>query len=189
MAQTYALARQAGFDPAAAVIMASIAMGESGLNPAAVGDRALQDEKWGPSVGLAQIRTLKADTGTGRIRDIGRLTDPLQNLVAAYEISSQGKNFSPWTVYTSGEYRDFLGQAQQASQGGGGYVPGANVVPAGLVGGTVDAIGAIAKDTGVMLGVVGLGVVLVVAGAVRATGTGGAVGGAVKLAVLRKAGK
>lgn len=184
MSQTYALARQAGFDPAAAVIMAAVAAGESGLNPDAVGDVKLQNAKWGPSVGLPQIRTLKADTGTGRTRDITRLrNDPLQQMVAAYEISGHGRDFTPWSVYTSGEYRRFLGQASTAAGSGGGYVPGAHVVPVGWqqdAGGRLTALA--------VLGVaVVLGVGLVVVGATRATGTGGLVAGIIPVGRAVKA--
>lgn len=176
MAQTYALARQAGFDPAAAVIMAAIAAGESGLNPDAVGDVRLQDAKWGPSVGLTQVRTLKAQTGTGELRDITRLRDPLANLVAAYEISSHGRDFTPWSVYTSGKYRQFLGQAQQSAGAGGGYIPGATVVqPVGLAD-NISAQGNGLIFTGLL---VVLGVALVVVGAARATGAGSALAGLV----------
>lgn len=173
MAQTYALARQAGFDPAAAVIMAAIAAGESGLRVDAIGDTGLVDAKWGPSVGLPQIRTLKADTGTGRLRDISRLSgDPLQQMVAAYEISSHGRDFTPWTVYTSGKYRSYLGQASSAATVTP-VIAGANVVPVGLMSDT----GARLQQLAVLGVVVVLGVALVVLGAARATGTGSALAG------------
>lgn len=185
MAQTYALARRAGFDPAGAVIMAAIAAGESGLNPAAVGDVNLQDAKWGPSVGLPQIRTLKADTGTGRTRDIARLTgDPLAQMAAAYEISGHGRDFTPWTVYTQGLYRKFLGQANAAAAGAPGYVPGATVVqPVGLV----DDFSVGANGLMVQAVAIGLGVVLVLVGAARATGAGSALAGLVPVGRLLKA--
>lgn len=117
MAQTYAYARQAGFAPDTAVIAAAIAMAESGDNPKARGDVNLETSYWGPSVGLMQIRTVKAQTGTGQDRDITKLSDPLQNMIAAYNISNKGRDFSPWTTFTSGKYRQFLSQAQ-ASAGG-----------------------------------------------------------------------
>lgn len=167
MSQAYAYARQAGFDPAAAVIVAAIAAGESGLRTDAIGDTKLTDGTWGPSVGLMQVRTLKADTGTGRTRDITKLRDPLQNMVAAYEISGHGRDFTPWTVYTSGRYRQFLGQAQGAAKDTP-VIPGATVVPAGLS--TGDELAGGVQGL-VVLGVaVVLGVVLVVAGAARAVG-------------------
>lgn len=169
MAQTYAYARQAGFDPAAAVIMSAIAMGESGLNPDAIGDTSLQDSTWGPSIGLTQIRTLKRDTGTGRTRDIDRLRDPLENMLSAFSISSGGKDFTPWTVYNTGKYREFVGQANTAK---GGYVPGAggqvDAQPVAWWGSDVDIAGR-ARDFGVLALAMLLGIGLLVAGAVRST--------------------
>ena len=174
MAQTYAYARQAGFEPAAAVIAAAVAMAESGLNTAAVGDVGLQTDYWGPSVGLMQIRTVRADTGTGRDRDIARLDDPLQNMLAAYAISNGGRNWTPWTTYTRGTYRRYLGQAQGGASDVG-TVPGATMTtqPAswvGLLG--VDDLGARARGIGVMLLVVAAGGVLLVLGGRRAIGGG-----------------
>lgn len=159
MAQAYAYARQAGFDPSAAVVMAAIAAGESGLRTDAVGDKNLVDAKWGPSVGLTQIRTVKADTGTGRDRDIERLSDPLQNMISAYHISSHGHDFTPWTVYTSGKYRQFLGQAQ-ASAG----TPGVSVAGTPIASTSSASWSDVARDWAVRLLVAGLGVGLVVAG-------------------------
>lgn len=115
MAQAYALARQAGFDPASALIAAAIGMAESGLNTAARGDLSLQTDYWGPSVGLMQIRTVKSQTGTGGDRDIQRVSDPQQNLIAAYDISHKGKDFSAWTTYNNGAFRQFLGQSAAAA--------------------------------------------------------------------------
>ncbi len=167
MAQAYALARQAGFDPASAVIAAAIAAGESGLNPAAVGDVTLQDATWGPSVGLMQVRTLKADTGTGRTRDITVLRDPLANMQAAYEISHGGRDWTPWSVYTSGKYRTFLGQARDAAAVAPRTIPGATVVPAGL------SDNVLATGRGLIVGglVLAGGVALVLLGATRAVGS------------------
>ena len=108
-AQAYTLARNAGFNPAAAAIMAAIAGGESGYRTDAEGDKGITTSVWGPSVGLWQIRSLKADTGTGRPRDASRLKDPVFNAKAAYSVyKSQGYN--AWSVYSSGAYRKFLGK-------------------------------------------------------------------------------
>lgn len=128
MAQAYAYARKAGFDPASAVIAAAIAMGESGLRTDARGDTGLQTDVWGPSVGLMQIRTVKVQTGTGGERDITKLDDPLQNMLSAFKISSGGRDWTPWTVYTSGKYRQFLGQANTAVTD----TAGGTIVPAGV---------------------------------------------------------
>lgn len=121
-AQVYALARRTGLDHPKAIIATAIAGGESGLDPAAVGDRSLQTATWGPSVGLWQVRSLNADTGTGRTRDRTRLADPAFNARSMFSISEGGRDWSPWSVYKSGTYRKHL-PAAQAAAGGGGVLP------------------------------------------------------------------
>lgn len=101
--QTYQLLRDAGFNPIAAAQMTAIARAESGLRTDAVGDVNLQTPKWGPSVGLFQVRTLRSQTGTGGERDQAALmASPAAQARAAYEISNGGRNFRPWTTWTSG---------------------------------------------------------------------------------------
>jgi hypothetical protein len=102
---------QVGFTSAQAKIMAAIAEAESGGNTAAVGDVGLVNGTWGPSVGLTQVRTLKAQTGTGGVRDINTLTDPLGNLKAAFDISNHGTDWQPWSTYNSGAYKQYLGNS------------------------------------------------------------------------------
>jgi len=169
MAQAYAYARQAGFDPAAAVIAAAIAMGESGLITDRRGDVNLQTGYWGPSVGLMQIRTVKSQTGKGTDRDITRLDDPLQNMIAAYHISHAGQDWSPWTVYNTGKYRDFLGQAKAGAAGAG---PVGQVEQVGLLGGLgVDSIAGRARDLALVLVLVAGGATLAILGGYRAIGS------------------
>lgn len=106
--EIYAALITAGFPSASAQTMTAIALGESGGDDAAQGDIALQDSTWGPSYGLFQIRTQKAATGTGGVRDIAALAGDIDaQAKAAYEISGQGRDFTPWTVYTSGRYQQF----------------------------------------------------------------------------------
>jgi hypothetical protein len=51
--------------------------------------------------------------------------DPRCNADAAYGISQDGQNFTPWATYTSGVYRNYLGDAQAAVGGlRNGTVPG-----------------------------------------------------------------
>lgn len=113
--QVYALARGAGFGAPGAAVAAAISDAESGRNPDAVGDVQLEDATWGPSIGLWQIRSLKAASGTGTPRDATRLKDPAFNASAAYAISSGGRDFRPWSTYTSGAYRAALPAAQTAA--------------------------------------------------------------------------
>lgn len=122
-AQLYAINRQAGFDPASAVIMTAIQLGESGGRTDALGDVGLQTSTWGPSVGISQVRSLRGELGTGGTRDQMRLTDPLFNARAAYTISSGGKKWGAWTVYNTGAYRKHLSAAQAAAAGGGAGLP------------------------------------------------------------------
>lgn len=72
-----------------------------------LGDLELMNEKWGPSVGGLQIRSEKAATGTGGLRDIEVLKFPGKNVDAAVTIfRSQG--WDPWTTFTSGKYKAYL---------------------------------------------------------------------------------
>lgn len=117
-ADVYADLVGAGFTPQAAVTMTAIAGGESGYDAAALGDTALQTDQWGPSFGLYQIRTLRSETGRGTPRDIQWLAaSPANQAAAAYAISGGGGTFQPWTVYTSGRWRDFTAVAQSAAGG------------------------------------------------------------------------
>jgi hypothetical protein len=112
LAELYSFALSAGFKPAEASIMAAIAMGESGGRSDAIGDTALQTGKWGPSVGLWQIRSLNSQTGTGGVRDRRANMDPLTNARNAYRVFvDAGRKFRPWTVFTKGTYRRWMGDA------------------------------------------------------------------------------
>lgn len=115
-AQVYQDLTAAGFAPQAATTLTAIAGAESGYNDTSVGDVSLEDNVWGPSYGLYQVRTLKAQTGTGGDRDIQKLSSSdAAQAKAAYDISRGGTDFSPWTTYTSGAYRQFLNGAQAVS--------------------------------------------------------------------------
>lgn len=129
-AAIYRLATDAGLTPAQAVVATAIALAESGGRTDAVGDTGLTDATWGPSVGLWQVRSLKAQTGTGQARDVSRLTDPAFNARAMVEISGRGSNWRPWSVYTNGAYRTHLGRVTDETghnrfEGGGGTVENA----------------------------------------------------------------
>lgn len=108
----YALA--AHLDPEAAVIATAIAWAESDLDPTVEGDINLQDEKWGPSCGLWQIRSLRADTGTGRDRDRERLLDPAFNAAAMATISKGGTDWTAWSMFKNGRYLSYLDAVRAA---------------------------------------------------------------------------
>lgn len=100
--QIYNLARAAGLSRAEAVMATAIALAESGGRVDAVGDENLTDATWGPSLGLWQVRSVKADRGSGRARDAERLRDPAFNARAMVEISNGGRSWAPWSAYTNG---------------------------------------------------------------------------------------
>lgn len=112
--QIYPLARQAGFSGPEAVIATAIALAESGGRSDARGDVSLANAKWGPSIGLWQIRSLNADNGTGRPRDASRLTDPAFNARSAYSIY-KGSGWGAWTVYKTGAYMSKMDAAKTAA--------------------------------------------------------------------------
>lgn len=146
--QLYDLARSVGFDPTQAVVAAAVALGESGGRTDAVGDTSITTDKWGPSVGLWQIRSLKADYGTGRTRDAQALTDPTFNARSAKVIHDERGTFGAWSVFTSGSYRNHLatvttaaGQpAHPRADDASGSVTNAPTKTSGPLGGVTDAI-------------------------------------------------
>lgn len=96
LGQLTSLAASVGFpDPALA---AAVAMAESGGNPAAIGDT--QPGVLGPSIGLWQI-----DMYFHKQWSQEELEDPTTNAQAAYQISSRGTNWQPWSTYNSGAYK------------------------------------------------------------------------------------
>lgn len=107
--------RAAGFRGQGLVTIVAIAIAESAGDIHAVGDISLQTAKWGPSIGLLQVRSLIADYGTGRERDAARLFDPAFNMRAGYKISRGGTTFRPWSMYTNGRYKKWLRAAADAA--------------------------------------------------------------------------
>lgn len=99
----------AGFRGESLKIAIAVAMAESGGAIGAVGDIGLQDAKWGPSIGLWQIRSLKEQKGTGRERDELKLYDPTFNAQSAWKISGGGRNWQRWSTFTNGDYKQYLG--------------------------------------------------------------------------------
>ena len=115
-------AYNAGFRGDALTTAVAIAGGESSYNPNAIGDVNLQSEKWGPSVGLFQIRTLNNPqdySGVDAKRDINTLageSNIQNNANVAFELSKGGTNFSPWTVFKNKSYLNHLDSSKSAVQ-------------------------------------------------------------------------
>ncbi len=106
--QLASLALSAGCAAAQAPIAAAIAAAESGGDPGAQGDVALMDGTWDWSEGLWQIRGLRAERGTGGLRDSLANADPATNAAAMVTISSGCTNWTPWSTFTSGRYLAYL---------------------------------------------------------------------------------
>ncbi|MCC2316307.1 NlpC/P60 family protein [Cellulomonas xiejunii] len=106
--EIYRFARMAGFSPEQAQTMTAIALAESGGNTGAhnpVGE---------DSRGLWQINVAAHQDLAGV-----DLSDALENAKAAYRVSGQGADISPWTVTHGGagaRYLQFRDEAQAAAQ-------------------------------------------------------------------------
>lgn len=101
------VAWNAGFRGQALTIAVAIAGAESSFNPTAIGDVDLETDKWGPSLGFWQVRTLKNPSAYNypdTLRQNPQLYDPQLNANAAYAFSGSGKSFGAWSTYTSGSY-------------------------------------------------------------------------------------
>ena len=132
MDQLVGLAKGAGFNQSDAVIMAAIAMAESGGDSNAHNNRPPDD-----SYGLWQVNMI-GNLGPARRKQFGigtddELKDPVVNVNAA-KLIKQSQGFKAWSVYSSGAYRKFLPAAQQsasspsitvykASTLSGGFIP------------------------------------------------------------------
>lgn len=121
--EVYQLARDAHLSHNTAITATAVAIAESGLRTDAVGDVALQDAKWGPSLGLWQIRSLK-NAAAYPERDATMLKEPKYNALSMALISSRGSDFSPWSTYKDGKYREHLARVQsQVVKGAGPVAP------------------------------------------------------------------
>jgi hypothetical protein len=158
-AQIAAYAAAAGApDPQLA---AAVAMPESGGNTTAHNPLPPDD-----SYGLWQIN-MRGELGPQRRKALGitsnvQLYDPATNARAMMLVSHGGTDFTPWSGFTSGEYKHYVGGAQQAGWGGdvwnglkGGVDPLGpflgpldpwNLLPGG--GGPADAISAVGEVVG-----------------------------------------
>jgi LysM repeat protein len=114
-----------GFVGEERVVAVAIVLAESGGRTDAIGDVALENATFGPSVGLFQIRSLRADKGSGRTRDELANVDPATNARHARQVFLEaGSRFTPWSTFNHDTHRQFLGRAQDAvnAVGSGGSV-------------------------------------------------------------------
>lgn len=100
----------AGFTGAGLATAEGVATAESGANAKAHNPNAATGDN---SYGLFQINMLGA-MGPARRKQYGlasneALFDPLTNAKVAYQMSGGGTSWGPWTTFTSGAYRAFLG--------------------------------------------------------------------------------
>jgi hypothetical protein len=102
------LAYRAGWRGKDVNIAVAIAMAESSGKTCAVGDTALQTSVWGPSIGLFQIRSLKQQSGTGKVRDQQVNDDPETNVRHAYAIWRESGGWRPWSTWLHGTYKHRL---------------------------------------------------------------------------------
>lgn len=104
------LLKYVGFKGEGLEMAIAIVMAESGGRPGAKGDISLQNAKWGPSIGLFQIRSLKnpgAYSGTDAMRIASKLSDPIYNAKLAFKMSNGGQNWGAWSTYTNASYRQY----------------------------------------------------------------------------------
>ena len=102
--EIYRFARMAGFSPDQATTMTAIALAESGGNTGAHNPRG-EDSR-----GLWQIN-VRAHPNLAGVN----LNDPLENARAAFRISQQGMDVSPWTtVHINGGAAKYLAYRREA---------------------------------------------------------------------------
>lgn len=111
---------QAGFAGHALDIALGVSFAESEGYSDAIGDTTLVNDKWGPSIGLFQVRSLKYPHIWGpadSYREVFALRNPYYNAVAAYAISKGGTDWQPWSVYRSEAYLRYVGDDYQILTG------------------------------------------------------------------------
>ena len=110
-AQMTKFAEQAGFSPENAKIMAAIAMGESGgrvkIDTVQSGtDPNMKNEF---SVGATQINVQAHGDKLAKLGyTADDLRDPVKNFQVAKMVYDEMGSFSPWSVYKSGAYKQYL---------------------------------------------------------------------------------
>lgn len=107
----------AGFRGDDLVTMAAITPGESGRRPSAVGDVSLQNATWGPSYNITQVRSLRAQQGTGGPRDADLLATSVEHAAwASYEVWRSAGSFRPWTAFLRGWHLGHMETARATAE-------------------------------------------------------------------------
>jgi hypothetical protein len=86
----------------------------------AVGDLDKMDAKWGPSVSHFQVRALRNPAIWGpldRVRVAELLRNPVYATKAAFLISKDGVDFTPWSAFKSNAYLPHVGKDYQLVTG------------------------------------------------------------------------
>ncbi len=110
-AQMTKFAEQAGFSPENAKIMAAIAMGESGgrLKIDTVQSGLDPNMKNEFSIGATQINVQAHGDKLAKLGyTADDLRDPVKNFQVAKMVYDEMGSFSPWSVYKSGAYKQYL---------------------------------------------------------------------------------
>lgn len=102
--QAYSDAEQAGFSGQGLNTIVAIAEAESGLNTQA---ENCNNPGGSCDRGIVQINNY----WHSEISD-QQAYNPITAFQAAYQISSSGTNFSPWTTYTNGSYKQYLTEVE-----------------------------------------------------------------------------
>lgn len=98
----------------------AVALAESGGRADAVGDKNLVTDKWGPSYGAFQIRSLNNwKKYNDPYRDASRLKNGSFNLDAAFKKSNGGNSWKGWSTFTSGGFTKYLDDASKAASAAG----------------------------------------------------------------------
>lgn len=137
-------ARAAGFSGQGLIVAVAVALAESGGNPGAYNPEAAAGTPSGSgSRGLWQVYgqahpQYNNDT----------LYNPAVNAVAAYSISGGGRNWRPWSTFTSGAYLRFMPDATAGVNALGGVTGPGSVQPTPVTTASAQTQAAAAQSTG-----------------------------------------
>jgi hypothetical protein len=108
-AQLRQLATEGGWRGRDIDIGVAVALAESGGNTCSRGDVSLQDNTWGPSIGLWQIRSFNNQIRTGSVRDELANYDPHINAKHAHQVwLDASRSWRPWSTWLHGTYLQYM---------------------------------------------------------------------------------